>query len=481
MKKRTLADLRKDALELFNHGLRSVQGYGTVIRSIRKYADRLEFGPEDSPVLEIPLAELERIFIVGAGKATAEMARAAEEVLGTVLTGGVINVKYEHVCDLARVQIVEAGHPLPDDQGLKGAKKILEICHLLKARDLLLVFLSGGGSALLPLPAEGITLRDKQETTDVLLKCGAEIGEMNCIRKHISAVKGGQLVRAAHPATVVTLLLSDVIGDRLDTIASGPTVADETTFADAWGIVEKYDLVSTLPLAVRNRIEKGKDGEIAETPKSGDPCFENVSNIVIASNAIMLRSIESRARSMGYHTLLQTSSLRGEASERGREAAQVAKKILRNSPSDERPACIISGGETTVTIHGSGRGGRNQEFALAAAMELSGTDEIVLLSAGTDGTDGPTDATGGLVDGETAGRVRTRGMEPGTYLANNDSFVVLDEAGALIRTGPTGTNVMDVQITLLFVDGNSFILRHHHACLVHVLNNGNRQILGALT
>ena len=377
------------------------------------------------------------------------MARPVEEILGNHLISGVINVKYGHARPLRRIEVNEAGHPVPDEAGLLGAEKVKGVLGLTGESDLVVFLLSGGGSALLPSPAPGLTLDDKQRLTQLLLESGADIREINSIRKHISAVKGGQLARLAFPSTLVSLILSDVIGDRLDSIASGPTVPDGTTFADCLQILEKYDLTRKIPTAVLDHLEKGARGEIEETPKAGDPAFARTQNLIVGSNIQALLAAEEKAKALGYNCYVLSSSIEGETREIARMHAALAQEVLASGHPVRRPACLISGGETTVTIRGSGLGGRNQEFALAAAVALDGLTDVVVLSGGTDGTDGPTDAAGAIADGATVGRARTLGLEATDYLRENDSYHFFEPLGDLLMTGPTLTNVMDLRVVLV--------------------------------
>lgn len=344
--------------------------------------------------------------------------------------------------------MIEAGHPIPDRNGLAASNRVLELLSQFNARDLLIVLVSGGASALLPAPAEPITLRDKQRTTNLLLKAGANIAELNAVRKHLSALKGGNLAARAYPATVVGLLLSDVIGDPLDTIGSGLTAPDPTTFADAVAVLDKYDLTQRIPAAVRDRLFQGAAGALPDTPKPGDPVFRLVHNVIVGSNRLALEAAAAKARSLGYHTLILSSVIQGEASEVAGVHAQILREVHLSSYPVRRPACILSGGETTVTVRGHGKGGRSQEFALAAAIAIAGLPASIVLSSGTDGTDGPTDAAGAIATGSTVERAAPLELDPAKHLATNDSYPFFDALGDLIRTGPTGTNVMDIHVML---------------------------------
>jgi hydroxypyruvate reductase len=395
------------------------------------------------------LDAFKRIYLIGAGKASASMAQAVEKVFGDRISKGVIATKYGYVLPLERTEIIEAGHPIPDQMGLEGAKKIRILLKATGPEDLVIFLLSGGGSALLPLPVDGITLPEKQQVTQYLLDCGADIQEINTVRKHISQIKGGWLAGWAYPSTVIGFILSDVIGDHLDVIGSGPTVPDISTFKEAWEILRKYDLTDRIAPSVQRHLTLGKEGRAKETPKPGDPIFEKVSNVLIGSNILALRAAKKEASSFGLHALILSSSIAGDTREAARFHSAIAKEVILSGSPLPKPACIISGGETTVTIKGHGLGGRNQEFALAGALELSGFEKIVLLSGGTDGTDGPTDAAGAIADHTTVERARAMGLNPKAHLENNDSYSFFQRLGDLLITGPTHTNVMDIRILLV--------------------------------
>ena len=397
------------------------------------------------------LDQYEHVYVVGGGKAGAPMASALCEILGDRLTAGWVNVKEGHLPDRdlpACLTIHEAGHPIPNAAGQEGARRILELAREAGPRDLLFCLISGGGSALMPLPVEGISLADLQALTGEMLRCGATINEINAVRKHCSQIKGGQLARAAAPATVIALLLSDVVGNPLDVIASGPTVGDTNTFADAFGVLDKYAIVDAVPANVVARLRAGMAGELPETPKPGDALFQNVQNVFVGSNAIAARAAEAAAQEMGFHTLLLSTYIEGEARQVALVYAALAKSLVAEGCPLPRPACILAGGETTVTIRGDGKGGRNQEIALAAAIALEGWDGIKLVTLATDGTDGPTDAAGAVIDGQTVARARDLGLSAEEYLARNDSYHFFDHLGDLIRTGPTNTNVNDLVFIL---------------------------------
>jgi len=373
------------------------------------------------------------------------MARAAEKVLGKRITAGLVAVKEAPAKPLRRIEIRETGHPVPDARGVETAERIAEIAERAEAGDLVLCLISGGGSALMPLPASPVTLEEKQEVTRLLLACGATIHEINAVRKHISRIKGGQLARLAAPATVESLLLSDVVGDDLDVIGSGPTAPDSSTFADVRAILGKYGIWDRTPEAVRARIEAGTQGEIPETPKPTDPIFARVRNRIVASNRIALDAAAAQARELGFRTLVLASGIEGETREIARMHAAIARECGTAGRPVKPPACFITGGETTVTIKGNGLGGRNQEFVLAAAVDIAGLDDVVVFSAGTDGTDGPTNAAGAVADGGTL----RRKPEARRYLDDNDSYHYFEALNDLVITGATNTNVMDVRIMLV--------------------------------
>ena len=398
------------------------------------------------------LEAVERVWVVGGGKAATAMVAALYVILGERLAGGLAITKVDHVdpdLDLGPVEVVEAGHPLPDGAGVDGARRMADLLAETTERDLVLAVISGGGSALMTLPAEGLTLDDLQNTTELLLRCGATIVELNMVRKHLSGIKGGGLARLAAPAPVASLVLSDVVGDPLDVIASGPLSPDTSTFAGAWAVVERYDLGQRLPFAVRARLQAGLEGRLADTPKPGDPLFEQVQNVVVGSNRQAAQAAVKEAIARGLNALLLSTFVEGEAREVAHVAAALAKELVSYDRPVPRPACLVWGGETIVRVRGKGKGGRNQELALAAAMAMEGLPGIVLLALGTDGTDGPTDAAGAVATGETIVRARSLGLEPEIYLDQNNSYVFFDMLGDLIRTGPTGTNVND--LLMLFV------------------------------
>jgi hydroxypyruvate reductase len=382
-----------------------------------------------------------RVFLLGAGKASGAMAAAAEEVVGDRVAGGFVVVKDGYGAPLRRVEIAEAGHPVPDVRGVAASARLLEVARRAGENDLVLFLVSGGGSALTPAPAPPITLAEKQELTRLLLASGATIGELNAVRKHLSLFKGGQLARAAWPAPVLTLALSDVIGDPLDVIASGPTAPDPTTFADALEVLARRGVSARVAASITRRLAAGRAGEIQETPKPGDPLFDRVSNVVIGNNALVTDAAIARARRLGFQAHLMTRELQGEARDVARDFVARARRLVP-------PACLIAGGETTVTVKGPGKGGRCQEFALAAALELRASDRITLLAAGTDGTDGPTDAAGAIVDAGSVERGTAAGADARRALGDNDAYAFLRASGDLVVSGPTRTNLLDLYLAV---------------------------------
>lgn len=444
-----LETLRSDAKEIFAVCLTAVDPYQAVKRFVHVQGNRLVVGMEGEPETELDLSQFDRISLVGAGKATAPMAAAIEELFGERIRKGLINVKYGFTQELALTEITEAGHPVPDENGVKGTGKVLDFLQGAGQKDLIFSLISGGGSALLPFPVGNITLSDKQEITRKLLACGASIDEINAVRKHMSSSKGGQMARAAFPATIINLMLSDVVGDKMDVIASGPFVPDSATFKDVSEIFNKYNL-KDIPPAIHDHMKAGLDGQISETPKENDKIFDRVFNFIVGSNILALEAASKTAKTLGYETLILSSMVEGETREVARVHTAIAKEIVKTGRPVPAPACIISGGETTVTIRGDGLGGRNQEFCLAACMDLVELQpRVVILSGGTDGNDGPTDAAGALADPFTVTRGKDAGMEAAEFLNRNDAYHFFEKTGDLLMTGPTNTNVMDVRLVLV--------------------------------
>ena len=442
--KRSLDPLRRDAKKIFLHAVHAADPQKLLSLQVSLQNKVLRIGER-----KFPLSQYERIFVAGTGKASAAMAVNLEKILGTRIANGLINVKYGHSQRLKRIRIQEAGHPLPDEKGLEGAREMVRMLSPLTEKDLVIFVISGGGSALLPLPVEGITLAEKQATTNQLLSCGATIQEINTLRKHLSRLKGGGLARIVHPATLVALILSDVIGDPLDAIASGPTVPDPTTYEDCVRILNKYQLWEKIPPSVAGHIREGLEGKKEETLKEGDPAFQKVYNFVVGNNFLAIKAARKAAQDLGYRPVILSSLVEGETREVAKVHVAIAKEVLLSGNPILPPACILSGGETTVTLKGKGKGGRNQEFVLAAALEIAGWEEILVMSGGTDGTDGPTDAAGAFADGKTVNRGKTMGLDPWSFLEKNDSYSFFENLGDLLITGPTGTNVMDLRIMLV--------------------------------
>lgn len=394
----------------------------------------------------------DKIIVLGAGKASARMALGVEQQLGKRISAGIIIATQGCREQLSFIDQIEASHPIPDEAGLKGTAGILELARDADERTLVICLLSGGASSLLVSPAAGVSLEDKQKATRLLMHAGASISELNTVRKHLSGVKGGKLATAAFPAKIISLILSDVIGNRLDVIASGPTCADVTTFEEALTIISKYALTKEMPECVMTALQEGVAGLRPETAKPGDPRLGNAVNLIVGDIGLALSAAEMKARGLGFETRIITKELQGDA----REASKFLAHIARNERNGaKRRICLLCGGETTVTVRGNGKGGRNQELALAFSLEIEGLEGISLLSAGTDGIDGPTDASGAVVDGKTAETARRLGLSPLQYLENNDSWSFFEQYDALaaearhFKTGPTGTNVMDLQIILI--------------------------------
>jgi hydroxypyruvate reductase len=439
-----LKKLRQDALQIFEAGLQAVDPVAAINQYVTVSNNVLNIGDQ-----QFNLKDYDRILIVGAGKAVAPMAKAMEDHLGNRIAAGVIVTKDKHGLALKKIKVCEASHPVPDARGVTGTEEILALVEKAAERDLIICLISGGGSALLIAPVEGISLADKQEATRLLLACGATIHEFNTVRKHLSRAKGGRLAQRAYPAMVTSLILSDVVGDDLDVIASGPTVPDSSTFKDAEQILKGYGIWEQLPANVRNHLEKGSAGQIEDTPKSDHTAFENCSQVLVGTNLQALQAAAQKAQKLGYHPLILSSKVEGEAREVARFYTAIAREVLSSNHPIEPPGCVLAGGETTVTISGEGRGGRNQEFALAAAMAIDGVHNVVVLSGGTDGTDGPTDAAGAMASGATLARAREKNMDPKDFLQRNDSYSFFQKLDDLIMTGPTRTNVMDIYLLLI--------------------------------
>jgi hydroxypyruvate reductase len=423
--------VKKHALQIFRAALDAAEPQQAVLRHLRSDGRTLIAGRQ-----RYRLMETERVFVIGAGKASAAMASAVERLLGRRITAGLVTVPDGVTARVRRIRLQNAQHPLPDQRGVDGAHQIAEIARQAGERDLVICVISGGASALLPSPAPGLTLEHKQSITRALLNAGATIHELNAVRKHLSMIKGGQLAALAFPARVIALILSDVIGDDLDVIGSGPTVGDSATVADGRAVLKKYGI-------------EEPPGVLRETPKPGDARLSRVQNLIVGSNRLAIDAAAAKARELGYKPMVLSTFIEGETRDIAGMHAAIAKEILANNRPARRPVCILSGGETTCTVRGTGLGGRNQEFVLAAAIALQGARETVIFSGGTDGLDGPTDAAGAIADGDTVARAAALGLDARDYLANNDSYHFFEPLNGLVKTGPTGTNVMDVRALLL--------------------------------
>ncbi len=427
------------ATKLYYAALRAADPYG----SVERYLERIRYTFRESMC--------NTFHVVAFGKAACPMAKAVEASLRDLIHTGILITKYGH-CDspynLSKMTVYEAGHPIPDENGVRGTDEIIRLLKNAGERTFILCLISGGGSALLVSPFDGISLNEKRDVTQLLLQGGADIFELNAVRKHISKVKGGRLAEIAYPAKVLSLILSDVVGDRLDIIASGPTSPDKNTYRDAFSVIEKYGITDTAPYPIIKTIQTGIKGLLPETPKEGNMIFENVENLIIGSNKKALEAAREKAGELGFDTVIISSDITGEAKEVGKWLAKKAIEV-KNKKSSGHSVCLISGGETTVTVKGNGLGGRNMELALSFAPEIEGIDGIALLSAGTDGTDGPTDAAGAIVDGKTVLKAKNLGFNPEAYLINNDSYNFFKKIDEFFITGPTGTNVMDIQIIVI--------------------------------
>lgn len=428
--------------KLIAAGLSAADPYYSLLRTVSLRGTSLRVGRR-----RYDLRRIDRVIAVGAGKASARMALALEQVLGAQLKGGLVVVKPGHRAPTKWITIVEAGHPIPDRAGLWAAVQLQRLIRGLTSRDLLLVLLSGGASSLLPAPASGVTLADKRRTTRLLLKSGATIHEMNAVRKHLSSLKGGQFA-ALTRARIVTLILSDVIGDDIGTIGSGPTAPDPTTFADAIGLLKRRRIWLLAPAAVRRHLLQGRKGAVPETLKPGSRRLETVQHEIIGNNRGMLRAVARAAQAAGLRTLLLPTALVGEASKAAERFIRLARPALIERAALLRPTCVVAGGEPTVTVTGRGKGGRAQEFATAAAFYIAGLPNTWLAAVGTDGTDGPTDVAGAIVTGKTLTQAEKLGVNLRSALQRHDTYPALQALRCHIRTGPTGTNVNDLYLLL---------------------------------
>lgn len=443
---------RQRILPVLEAALHAVDPGLAVARAMQRNGSQLSIG-----AAAYDLEQFERVFLLGFGKAAVAMGRAASDALDGRLAAGVLLTKYGHAAGAdalpVDVAVCEAGHPVPDEAGAVAAQRIATLAQHATARDLVLCLISGGGSALLTLPTADLTLADLQATTAALLRCGATIDEINTLRKHLEALKGGQLARLASPAAVASLVLSDVVGSPLDVIASGPTVPDSSAWGDAWEIVARYGLEPILPAAVVQRLRSGRDGDLPDTPKAGDPAFVRCQTTVVADNAVAAQAAASKAHELGFDAQVLSTFVEGEAREVARVVVALGRAVATHGRPAAVPACLLLGGETTVTLRGDGRGGRNQELALAAALALARAPEgehIVIASLATDGSDGPTDSAGGLADARSVARGRAAGLDAAVHLARNDAYPFLEASGDLLHTGPTQTNVNDLIAIFVF-------------------------------
>ena len=436
--------LRESAQNILKSALKAVDPYNLVFEQIKRKKNKLTF----QSGYELDLDKFNNVYLLGIGKGVAPMARAVSKVLDDKLISGDIIVKYEHGQSVNKIAVHEAGHPIPDENTLKATSLVLSKLKNLSDTDLVFVLLTGGGSALFEKLPDTVNLNDLQTLNETLLGSGATIHEINCIRKHISYIKGGQLARLIYPAKVVTLVLSDVVGDDLSVIASGPTTPDESTFAEAIEIIKKYKIKNKTPQSILEVLNDGVDGKIAETPKSNDSIFNSVTNMVIGSNIVSLKAAEDKATKLGFNTLVLTSMIQGEVKELAKVIEALIREIQQSDIPIEKPACLLIGGEPTLKVTGKGKGGRNQEFALTV-LNKGIERPYLFLSCGTDGTDGPTDAAGAIVTHNTLQKSELLNLNTKEYLANNDAYNFFSPLRDLIKTGPTRTNVMDIMITLV--------------------------------
>lgn len=433
---------REYLLEIFQAGLEAVAPGPALMRHLSLEGDMIKAGGK---LFKIPE---KGIFVTGGGKGAAPMAVALENLLGDRIREGLIVVKYGHELDLDKIDILQAAHPVPDEAGMEAARLCLKLARQCQPDDLLICLLTGGASALLPAPAGNLTLEDLQKVTSLLLASGADIEEINAIRKHLSSLGGGRLVQAVNGAMVLALIVSDVLGDDPASIASGPASPDPYTWSDCLDIIHKYKLEDQFPPAALRMIMDGVEGKLADTPKKDSPIFANVSNVVVASNRQALMAAAEKCATLGLESRIIPEPISGEAADYARAMLAKAREIRANMRPDSNPVCLIAGGESTVTLSGTGKGGRNQEMALASALDLDGQDGIYCLFGGTDGTDGPTNAAGGFANGSSAAKMG--GCEEASkYLANHDSYEALRKAGEHLLTGPTRTNVMDMALIIV--------------------------------
>lgn len=449
MNQKFLSNSYPDVELILSESLKSADPYLAIINKVKQDKHQLTIDGE-----MIDLTQYKHVYLIGFGKAVLPMAKGISTVLSSYIEEGFLITKHFDESYIKALplsfHVYQGNHPVPGKDTFESTKKLLKFLSKITEDDLVLCLISGGGSALCSLPVKGVRSEDIKEMTKVMLACGAEINEINALRKHVDRIKGGGLASLVHPARLITLILSDVVGNPLDVIASGPTVPDESNFADLRRIIEKYNLEEKLPHQIIELVRKGNAGEIADTPKSGSSCFSSVSNVLIGSNLTACQSAMKAAQKAGFNSMLLTTFLRGEARETGRFLAGIITEIAATAHPLPRPACIILGGETTVTLHGDGSGGRNQEMALGAVRDMAGLHNVLLVTLGTDGEDGPTDAAGAWVTGDTLEKAVQSGLNPDQYLNNNDAYHYFEALGQLIKIGPTGTNVNDIALLFTF-------------------------------
>ncbi|HEX9917498.1 MAG TPA: glycerate kinase [candidate division Zixibacteria bacterium] len=436
--------LRKQGIKIFKAGIRAVNPEKLIKKFLRREQNKFYVGN-----WVYDLSKIRKIIVVGAGKASAKMAKGVEEVLGRRVDSGIVITRYGYLSKLRRIRLIQAGHPLPDKNGLRGTKKIIQLLKKTKENDLVICLISGGGSSLLVAPVPRVSLEDKRKTTDLLLRCGANIAEINAIRKHLSRIKGGNLAQLAYPARVVSLILSDVPNDRMDVIASGPTVADKSNFYQCLKIIRKYDLSRKIPTSVDRYLKSSLGSKRNETPKPGSPFFKRVQNLIIGSNLLALKGCKEKAERLRFKTHLISKPIVGDNLRAAINHTELAFRIKKEGKPISAPACIISGGETTVKVKGTGLGGRNQEFTLVCGKNAGKMKNFLILSASTDGTDGPTDAAGAFCDERVMKKVKVKGLDADEFLKNNDSYNFFKKVGGLVKIKPTGTNVMDIHLILV--------------------------------
>jgi hydroxypyruvate reductase len=439
-------EVKQHVREILRQAVAAADPYASMQRTISRSGENLLVRMAEG-TKQYSLSAYRHLWVVGCGKAGTPMSLALEAAVGDRICGGIVVVKHGHTGAQKpeKISIVEAAHPEPDEAGVAACRDSIEMLKKAGADDLVVAPISGGGSSLWPQPVPSVTLGDKKETTRQFLACGADIHEMNAVRKHVSLVKGGQAARYASPADVLVVAVSDVVGDEVDAIASGPFAPDTTTFADAWHVIEKYALADSLPQSVREHLRRGVEGIEAETPKNTEPLFRKVTHALCATNRNALDAAAGAARLLGYEPLVVAEPLTGECRDAANRFCLRLKELRRGTP-----CCLISGGETTVTLGKSyGKGGRNQEFALASAFALEDIEGAVVASCGTDGSDGPTGAAGAIADRSTLARAREAGLDPHEAFHGHNAYPLFEKLGDIIVTGPTNTNVMDVQIGIV--------------------------------